>query len=260
MRSIDYILNPDEHANKIKAHFNGRVCYDADTPLFDKPMVILAFTNRCGSNLFASHLRNTRVIGGLFEATNQEEVTEENKNTDCNSYDSFFRLKAEQIIDTGRFYGIKASAQQIAMLYRWNIPAMFPGTVVFHVQRRNLVEQAVSMTIASQTGKWSSATKGTQQEAQFKFPDVAFYLERIAQQNVAIQLLVEVMELPSKTFYYEEFTGEPLPYIRDALALLGHDIEITSMPEPQIQKQANARNEAFKIAFQTQIRRAVSQD
>ena len=116
------------------------------------------------------------------------------------------------------------------------------------------------MTIASQTGKWSSATKGTQQEAQFKFPDVAFYLERIAQQNVAIQLLVEVMELPSKTFYYEEFTGEPLPYIRDALALLGHDIEITSMPEPQIQKQANARNEAFKIAFQTQIRRAVSQD
>lgn len=260
MKSLNHILKPDIHEKEIKAHFNDRVCFDGDTPLFDKPLVILAFTNRCGSNLFSEHLRNTRVIGGLFEATNQDKVIKRSENNDCNSYDTFFRLEAKRIIDTGRFYGIKASAAQIAMLHRWNIPAMFSGTVIFQVQRRNLVEQAVSMTIAKQTGKWSSRNQEIQQDAQFDFPEVANYLERIVQQNVAIQLLVEALELPSKIFYYEDFSRDPSPYIRDALALLGHDADITFMPEPRLKKQATALNETFKTAFQTQIWKAVSQD
>ena len=259
MRSIDYILNPDEHANKIEAHFNGRVCFDGETQVFDKPLVILAFTNRCGSNLFAEYLRNTRIVGALFEWANYDQVIERSENTDCGSYDTLFQLEAERIIDSGRFYGIKASATQIAMLYRWNIPAMFPGTVVFQVQRRNLVEQAVSMTIATQTGKWSSDYPATQTDAQFNFSEVSNYLERIVQQNLAIQLLVEALELPSKIFYYEDFIDDPLPAIREALAFLGHDTDITRLPEPRLKKQADARNETFKMAFQSQIRKAVSQ-
>tara|TARA_B110000503_G_C6824913_1_gene280420 strand:+ start:275 stop:487 length:213 start_codon:yes stop_codon:yes gene_type:complete len=59
------------------------VRFEGDTPLFDKPLVILAFTNRCGSDLFFEYLRNTGVIGGLFEATNEDRVIRRSKNSGC---------------------------------------------------------------------------------------------------------------------------------------------------------------------------------
>ncbi len=46
------------------------------------------------------------------------------------------------------------------MLLRWNIPAMFNGIAIYRVVRHDIVDQAVSMAIAEQTGKWTSNIAG----------------------------------------------------------------------------------------------------
>lgn len=254
MNFLRLIDKPQQHELNIKKHFGGKVRFNGDAPLFDTPLVVVLFTNRSGSNLFAEYLKNTGLIGGLHEATNTPRVLALSEKLKIRRYPDLFRKEAKDAIAASGHYGIKASASQLAMLYRWNIPAMFSGVVVFHTVRDSLLDQSVSMSIAKQTGKWRSDVKTDSGEAKFDFADISGFAERTVLQNLAGYALIEALEVPHNTYRYEEFTRDPAPYIQDALGLLGLEADLDSLPEPSLKKQANQKNEDMKRAYRDIIR------
>lgn len=254
--SIANFLNMGNvHEQKIFEHFGGRVQYGGEAPFFDKPLVVLLFTNRCGSNLFADYLVGTGRIARLTEATNFSHVIETAEVLNIDNYPDFFASEAISATSgSDRVYGIKASAGQMAMLLRWNIPAMFSRTVIYRVVRQNIVAQAVSMSIANQTGKWTSnmEAEGEVVTPEYSYSDIQRWVNRFTLENGAANLLSAMMDAPSKTVIYEEFRANPLPAIRAAIELLGQDASDITVSEPSISKQADDLNREFRRRFLAQ--------
>ena len=248
LQIMDWVKKPSEHETKISAHFNGKVRYDG-APIFDKPFVALLFTNRCGSNLFAEYLVNTGYIGGMGEATNFPGVIRRSTKFGIDNYAGFVRHEAEAVLAKGRPFGMKVSVTQLAMLLRWNILGMFPGMVVYHVVRDDLLGQAISMSIAKQTGQWTSKQEAKPADPEFQFNTISQIVERTALNNASGRLLVESIGVPYRQFRYEEFTANPEPHIRDALGMIGIAPETLKLPEATLKKQANALNDSFRAKF-----------
>lgn len=251
-------VNP--HENNIKEAFAGQVKYTGNGPVFTKPLVVILFTNRSGSNLFSEYLRNTNYIGGLKEILNSQRFKDIKYTKNFASFPDYFQSEAKPHISQDKFFGVKASSNQLAMLHRWNIPAMFSGMMVFQIVRDDLLDQSISMSIAKQTGKWSSQLTGKpESEVLFDWAEIQRLIERNSEQNVSGKLLMDALMVPSATFRYEEFVVDPKPYIEQALSLLGIEDQTLQIEEPKLKKQANELNMRFRAQFLNELANRVSQ-
>ena len=59
MSYLKSLRTPGRHETTIKRQFGSRVRFEGTAPVFDKPLILMAFTNRCGSHLLADYLRQT---------------------------------------------------------------------------------------------------------------------------------------------------------------------------------------------------------
>ena len=256
MSAMKFLAQPGEHERRIAAGFDGNVRYEGATPRFDYPLVVILFTNRCGSNLFAEHMRNTGHVSGLAEMANYPPVLRQREKFELSSYPDLIAANAESHIREGKLYGIKASAEQLSMLHRWNILKMFSGMVAYQIVRGNLLDQAISMSIARQTGKWTSEQKtGKTTVPVFDFDTISKIIQWTASQNIAGRLLLEALDVPYAVFRYEEFTPDPTPHIRHALSILGIDAPDLTIPEPKLKKQANKTSAAFRQSYLEELMR-----
>ncbi|AUM74990.1 Stf0 family sulfotransferase [Paracoccus jeotgali] len=255
MRTTDFLIKGNVHETGIASHFQGRTRYRVDTPLFPTPLTVLLFTNRCGSNLFGDYLRGTGRIAGLTESLNHQEVVRRATASGIANYPDYFASQVNEALQDGpTHYGVKASAGQLAMLQRWNITGMFNGLVVLRVVRENLLAQAVSMLIASQTGKWASFVTGADKAPpEYDFDGIVKWLNRFNQENGAGQLLTASLGVPHLTVTYEVFRDDPLPWVQSALRLLGQDVDGVTVAPPSLSKQADATNHAFRERFRADL-------
>lgn len=214
-----------------------------------QPLVILAFTNRCGSNLAADYLKKARLVGGLGEFLNFETV--------CNNADRLgFDTLWQYLSYLKNFYaknniplGTKASFEQILMLFRWGIHHVFPEIKVIHVRRLDLVSQAVSFSIADQTKQWTSQQKAESTEVKFDLNDIEGRLFATAHANESIALLCGLLGLDRMEIIYEDLVTGPASQIARAAEFLGATYNAAKVIEPSIQKQANQTNQNFATMF-----------
>ena len=64
----DALAEQGPHESKIRALFPDAFAWQGPEPLFSKPLYVLAFTNRSGSNLLADYLLQTGRFRGFGEA------------------------------------------------------------------------------------------------------------------------------------------------------------------------------------------------
>lgn len=249
---LDHLSQVGPHQKEIENHFQHGTHWSGDGPIFPHPLIVLAFTNRSGSNFLAEMLKSTRKIAGLGEALNSDTVIERAQRWNLETFPDYFRVLSER---TRSPFGVKASWDQLLMLLRFNIPAMYTGLRVIHIHRHDVVSQGISLQIAWQTGKWTSLTPVHETVVPTYDPD------SITQQITSTQLAEAVFPLIFEAFSieahhvsYEDATRAPEKTVRDAMEAIGFPVPKWRFVEPALKKQADAINDDFRMKYKAVLK------
>lgn len=231
------------HTSLITSHFQGRVAFEGDGPVVPQGLLLLAFTNRSGSNLLADYLQQTKHVGGLGEYLNHTTTITQSSNHDLRSFPDYILHLAGTVARDRQYFGVKTSAEQLRFLRRWRITEMFSSVRVVHIHRDDLLGQAVSHWIARQTGQWTSLQERDRDEVSFNPAKILSITKEIAAEDEAIRLHCAYAGLSYVSVSYEELIANRAATMTRIGAAAGFEVDPASFSAPRIGKQANELND-----------------
>lgn len=241
----DAFAEQGPHERKIRALFPDAFVRQGSEAIFPKPLYILAFTNRSGSNLLADYLRQTGRFRGFGEGLNGDEVERSLGKTPVASFPDHVARLAGPPNEPG-FWGIKASWDQIVLLHRANIPSMFTGVRVIHSLREDLLGQAVSHWIAHQTNQWTSAHTASGVTPHFAQDRIEQILMNVVRSNSYIDLIARAMGIPRHPVVYERLQEDPAGEVMRLAEEMSLDLGDWQPGPPRISRQRDATNDSFQ--------------
>lgn len=241
----DALSKGGQHEQNIRKMFPNSFIWNGETPLFPKPLFILAFSNRSGSNLLADYLRQTGRFRGFGESLNWDQVKRSHDDRPVAGFSDYI-LRLAGSHNEPRHWGVKASWDQIIMLQRARITSMFTGVKIIHSLRHDILGQAVSHWIAHQTNQWTSAHKAKSDSVDFSLGSVEQIIMDIIRSNAYIQQVTEAFNMPRAIVTYENLQSDPTTEIRRLAAALSVDLGEWIPNAPKIAQQRNERNDDFR--------------
>ena len=248
---ISQLRNPGIHEKKIKRYF-GKLTVPPETGSFEDNVAVMAFINRSGSSVVSEYLRATGAFSGFGEPLNQELVIERAKKFGITSFAAYLDWLMANIHRPGTQFGMKASWDQIVMLLRSGaIPRYFSNIRWIFVQRRDVLAQAISFSIATQTRQWHSfqERESGARQPEYDFEDIRHRVESIANNYTAIQCLLSLNGLVPYYLVYEDFLVDPISETRKLAAFLGAEDVSVNPSRLRMEKQGNEVNEQFRLRF-----------
>ena len=242
------------HQQEIEAVFDGKVAWEGTAPVLPHPLVVIAFTNRSGSNYLAELMRSTGRLAGLGEALNAETVARRCEEWGVRDFPGYFKALAERHEVP---FGVKASWDQLLMLLRCRIHEMHDGRRIVHIRRRDVLGQAISREIAWQTGKWTSLTPvETTVTPRYDADRITRQVAAIQREEALFPLIFEAFGLTVTEVAYEDLVRRPMPVLRRTMQEIGHPCPDWRPSPTRIGKQADATNDAFRAAYREVLVRA----
>ncbi|MEC3862681.1 Stf0 family sulfotransferase [Mesobacterium sp. TK19101] len=226
----------------------------SDGLCFQTPLVVIAFTNRSGSNLLADYVRQGKVAGPAGEFLNHDFVTKHAREQGITRLPDYMLYLQTRFAGPAGALAIKASWDQLAMLHRTGLTGMFPEVRVLHMLRQDVLAQAVSYVIALHTKQWTSKHAVEQDEVPFK-PDL---IEHVAadfhQANLLIRLICDATGMRRWALAYEQMCHDPATHVGNVLVPAGLAPKDWAPDVPRISKQAGPRNAEMQAAVLARLR------
>lgn len=255
---LETLARPGVHEQALTALFDGRMRFEGTAPEFDRPLVLVAFTNRSGSNLVCDYLRQAGRAGGAGEHLNHPVAAERQGSRPVDSLPAYLRALHAELAPQGRSLALKASWDQMAMLLRGNIPAMFPRTVVLHCLRNDTLAQAVSYSIALRSGSWISRQPGAAvSAADIPGGEIERQMESFQRANLLIRLLCEAHGLPRRDVGYERLCTDNGAHLTQILLREGLAAPGWRPGAAAIERQSGPLNAQLAGDFLAAARRAI---
>lgn len=242
-------------------HFSEKK-YDL-APFEGKPRTyyMICSTGRSGSTLLCSLLINTGVMGVPTEylhisAHGKPLITRfgipVTPTLDLNEY--FTAIEKWRTTSNGVF-GVKAHINQCLPHFRSGfIKQHFRNLKFVHILRRNVVAQAVSFAIASQTGKWSS--HGTAKKtAEYNFESILNYIGLITTQNTVWDQFFAINEISPHIVFYEDLLASPGNIIQGVVDYVGVDAKVSvDLAGATLDKQGTEINRMWEERLKSELR------
>nr|WP_240989577.1 Stf0 family sulfotransferase [Salipiger mangrovisoli] len=250
---LELLSRPGGHERRLREIYGDEAAYRGIGPVFDKPLVIVGFTNRSGSNLLVDYVRQAGRANGGGEYLNHDVLEAKQEEHGFKCFPDYLRHLQKTQCKPGQSLMLKASWDQLAMLVRLNVPAMFPAVTVLHTHRNDLLAQAVSYSIALQTGRWTSLQDKSEVEPDFEFDKILSAIESFQKANLLIDLICRTHGFLRFQISYEIETRSPEAVGR-MLRRAGLAQPDWQPGPPKLKKQRDARNAAFETRFLEQFR------
>lgn len=258
---VETLSTPGMHERELTKLFDDRMRFDGMSPIFEHPLMIIAFTNRSGSNLVCDYVTQSGRVGGAGEFLNHEVVAKRCMEAQIGSLPDYIVNLYQLLGRQQNILALKASWDQLAMLLRNNILAMFPKIFVLHCTRVDTLSQAVSYAIALSNGRWMQLRNGLPEDPlestgadPISLAEIEQQMEVLHRANLLIRLLCEAHGLQRWEIGYERLCQDKGAHLAQCLRAM--EIVPTGwMPgEPHLERQAGARNIELSAAFHALIR------
>lgn len=258
MSTIRALRRPGRHETRLRRVFRGALRYRGRAR-FATPLVVMGFTNRAGSHLLGDFLRQTGRIGGLGEVLNHDVAGALAGRLGAASLPDYIAALTEHYAPEDGLFGLKASWDQLAMLLRADIPSMYGGGVkLVHLVRQDVVAQAVSLSLARQTGRWTAAQEGNGRAPRFDARAIARGIAAAEAGNLNIRLIAGACGLPRSLVTYEQICADPATHVGRVLAFCGTPAPGWQPRPPALKKQGGEEARAFAARYRALLRDAVT--
>ncbi|WP_177175467.1 Stf0 family sulfotransferase [Cribrihabitans marinus] len=203
----------------------------------------------------ADYMRRSGEFGRIGENLNDGAVRGIAKRHEKIDVLKFFSVLHNRFNKDAKIFGVKASSSQIAMLHRYGAFGLFRGVRVVHIQRHDVIAQAVSFSIADQTKKWTSEHQGVGDDVQYDAADILGRMQSINAENGRITEICSILQIPKLDVAYEDLEQRPLLQIKRVFRHFGLDPSGAKVSAPGIKKQSSDLNEKFCARFRAEMLR-----
>jgi LPS sulfotransferase NodH len=227
-----------------------------------KSTYILCGSQRTGSTLIASILRDTGVAGDPLEYFNPIYIRHFVKSVghpgqiDIQEY---LRVMGARRTTRNGVFGMKIHLSQLLSIFGNEIRAvgfLKQQSHLVHVRRRDKVEQAISLYRALRTAIFSTDHERIAQQAgihitlpEFNAAKIAALHNRVCKDDEAWIRLFEKYELKHSEVFYEDFVADIAASSRKILIDLGIDPIDAVLPTPRLEKQSDSWNSDMKARY-----------
>jgi LPS sulfotransferase NodH len=244
---------PGGHEDKIVQYFGLPSCIVRNRdPVLGRGCIML-FTNRSGSNYLAELLQSTGVFSQFGEGLIGDTVVTRSNTHGITSMSEYLTwLKGKK---SGEIFGIKASARQAMMLFRFGIVQnMFSSVDWLMTRRKDLVAQAVSLSIAHQTKVWTSGQRGTGATAKYDFEHISKTVRTITLGDALNYQLLNILGCKYQEVYYEDLVDGPERTLQRLMTGLELEYKTPDTSRVRLKKQADGQNSEFKERYLVELR------
>lgn len=223
-----------------EAQFEKAFDFPPSNPRFD---LLIAFTARCGSHMLGHCLENYKLFGSPFEYLNWENFKRWKMIFGTDSIaDTLTQLRNRRTSQEGIF-STKLHWKHLEMIGGYSgLKHYFINPRIIYVFREDQIAQAVSLTIARQTGSFIFAQEPTGFR-DYDFNSILRCQRIIASENAQWNSFLQVTDVPHTTIKYEDFLANPMKEIRKILSLCKIDsIDPLKPPVLKTKKQRDSTN------------------
>ena len=139
--------------------YEDQFSQEHDLPITNKPskVLIIASTGRSGSHMLGHALHNTNKFGFPLEYANPANLKQWKKQLNIENFQDVMTEIQKRRTSHNGVFGIKIHYSHIKQFGSFaNLNRMFPDAYYILLSREDVLSQAVSLSIAQQTGVWIS--------------------------------------------------------------------------------------------------------
>jgi LPS sulfotransferase NodH len=253
---------PDPHRHKIEQHFQKQGARhtpegeEVPMPTLDGTRIFyfICFTNRCGSNLLAESIASDQKLVRAGEFLNQDVVIKTCKRLNLPNIESYVDWLAERFAGNRNTAGVKAAAGQLLFLNNIGILDRLGRRLrCIHIVRRDVIDQAVSMHIATMTHKWTSLHPDSEAQVEYDRDSILGHAYAITRANSAFSLLFKLLRVEPLVVEYEDLVEDPAGNVERVGEYLGMP-GLKYVPEQMtLEKQADELNWNFRQRFLDEV-------
>ncbi len=211
-------------------------------------LILLCFTNRCGSWLLADLLRTSGRIGVAGEALNGDEMARAADRGRLRSFSAFVEREIAGPAVQGCVV-LKCGVLHLELLGRSGLLGLLAARTLFlHMERLDRLGQAISWVIAEQTGQWRSGAAVAGEPA-YSFAGIDAAMERFAQDNRRFDHFFGRNGLVPRHVTYEALVRAPEAVAAAVVEGVFEDAPRFDMQQVMFARQAGARNAAWRARF-----------
>ncbi len=247
--------DPGLHEIVLAKHFGDLRRGAMDLPP-DVRIVLLCFTNRCGSNLLAEALTQGGSANNAQEAFNSDYVIECADRAGLRSLNAYIGWLVRTEAVDGCFTA-KIAWEQLVMLGRNGMLAeLAPRLRFVMIERRDKIGQAVSIAIAQQTGQWASYLPAEKAERDLAYSgrDLGLLVDWICAMEGNFARFFGHNGLAPVRVVYEDFLADPQAHVDRIAALAGIAPFAVDLSNTLLRRQATALNAAWRARYLAEAR------
>ena len=219
----------------------------------DVDFVFLCFTNRCGSNYLAALLASTGALNDAGEVFLANVVLNHARTRGLGSLRGYMVHLPLLVPMVGRRMAVKTSIDQLIMLADAGIlDALLPRARFILLERRDRLGQAISRSIAGQTGRWTSAQSSriTPAELQYSRAAIETEMAHVDLANHAFYAFFAANGIVPLHLVYEDVVADPQGAVDQAGRYLGIEGPVANPARIGISRQADAVNAAWRARYE----------
>jgi len=218
-----------------------------------KPLkvLVIASTGRCGSHMLGHALHKTGCFGFPLEYTNKANLAEWKRRLKKDDFhDAMEEIQRRRTSPNGVF-GIKIHYPHIKQFGGFDgLMKAFPNAYYVLLSRKNVLRQAVSLSIAGQSGVWISGQKPTGRKPVYDFDDIDRCLRETIINNASWRYVLAAGGCHYIEMDFDHVRNDISGAVKDIADFMGVEITQGRVPEEQVTKnQSESINEEWARKF-----------
>jgi trehalose 2-sulfotransferase len=213
--------------------------------------VFICFTNRSGSNYLASLLATTGELATGREMFNVKVVSNVCQKHGIASLDAYCRRQMQQQAHKRRFVAKVGLAQLLTLARSGYLGTVFPNPHFIHIQRYDVIAQAVSFMIAMQNKAFNARHQPvvSDEDLHYDCDQIARIMSSISTRNRGFQDFLLRNRLPTLPLFYEQLSDDPLAALTRIMAWLGLAMPQDLASRNTTQPQSSTLKDAWRDRF-----------
>jgi LPS sulfotransferase NodH len=211
-------------------------------PHYDFPNVeraqktlLICSTPRSGSHALGHALFETGALGAPFEYANPVNYAEWQKITGQSDLASVFNSIVARRTSPNGIFSMKLHYDQLGLFGDFaDVQKLFPNLVVLLLTRKNLLQQAVSMSLAHQTGQCIVGQEANEVQLIFKAAEIDAAARLILKHNALWEYTLLSNGIQPLRIAFEDFLAAPENTVRSIAAHLG--VQVTRVAKAPVTK------------------------